>query len=115
VGPWLKILKCNGDIVTKESKNKFELYAVPARKFWDEYKKTKFKFHDEDGEFGYEGYSYYVFQSKDDRCVLIGTKERIWSLRQRKKLAEIFKKYNIDLSEVLEDGKVIIAVEKKYG
>jgi len=98
--------------MSKLFKSRFELYAIPARNFWDEYKKTKFKYCDEDGIWGFRGYVYICYIHNDgSRCVLIGTKERIWSMRQRKILADIFRKGNIDLNEVLEDGKVVIARE----
>jgi len=94
-------------------KHNFQLYAIPARKFWKEYSKTKYKYNDESGEFGYENYSYFYYKGKDGYCILIGTKERIWSLRQRKFLEEILDRVNIDINEALEDGKVIIAMVKE--
>jgi len=97
--------------MSKLFKSRFDLYAIPARKFWDENTRTKLKYCDEQGEWGFKKYLYYVYDGKNGKCVLLGTKERIWSMRQRKILADILRKSNIDLNEVLEDGKVIIAKE----
>ena len=90
----------------------FKLYAICAKEFWKSYDKTKLKYTDEDGSFGFVGYGYNVYSNKKgSKCILVCTYQRILSMRRQKELQDVLNRAGLDIDEVVEGGKVIIARE----